>query len=931
MRDRFSQERWQVIGPFLERALDLTGEERAAWLESLRTEDARLATDVETLLEEHRDLDQDGFLEDHVLPRPAEASLAGQVVGAYTLRAQIGQGGMGSVWLAERTDGRFQGVAAVKLLNASLVGRRAEARFRREGSILARLRHPHIAQLTDAGLYASGQPYLVLERVEGERIDSYCDGRSLGIQARVRLFLDVLAAVAYAHANLIVHRDLKPSNVLVTASGQVKLLDFGIAKLLESDVAPTEQTVTALTRDGETLLTPEYAAPEQLTGGAVTTATDVYALGVLLYVLLSGRHPAGASASPAERMKAIVDTEPLRVSDAVATTSTQSGKAPEDTAAQRGASPQHLRRTLRGDLDNIVAKALKKSAAERYASVEALADDLRRYLAYEPVSARPDSLAYRAARFVRRHRAAVALATLAALALIAGVVGTVTQARRATRAAAAAAAQRDFALRQLSRAEAINDLNTFVLYDAAPPGKAVTVDELLTQAERIVDRQQEGTDDHRVELLVSIGRQRQMQEAHEKARQVLTRAYTLAARSPDPAARAEAACALASAISPSGEHQRAEQLIQQGQRELPAEPQFALHRIACLMRGSEVAEDRGDVRAGLERALAGQRILDEAGFASGLLRFRVASRVAEAYRLTGRNREAAAAFEHAFAQLAALGRGETARAGTLLNNWAGALYSLGQTLEAERLFRRAIQIDSPDGALATPSPMLLTNWARALRDLDRLDQATENAERAYDKGRQAGHEVAVNQVLLLRASIYRMRGQLDRSAAMLAEVEPRLARMLPAGHAAFASAALEQALLAQARGDPATALREMDLALAITEKSPQRDFYMSLMRRRHSELALGTGDAAGAAGDAREALRLEMESMPPGTFSSNVGYCQLALGRALQAQGKIEEARAAFTSAAANLEPTLGAGHPASRSARQLASSVSNPGRRSKS
>jgi serine/threonine-protein kinase len=899
MRERFSKERWQVLSPFLERALELSDAERIAWLASLRAEDARLTADLEALLERHRGLQDDGFLEDHVLPRPAQGSLAGQTVGAYTLRSPIGHGGMGTVWLAERSDGRFQGAAAVKLLNASLVGRRAEARFRREGSILARLRHPHIAQLTDAGVSPSGQPYLVLERIDGERIDAWCDGRSLDVRGRIRIFLDVLSAVAYAHANLVVHRDLKPSNVLVTADGQVKLLDFGIAKLLESDVAPTEDTVTTLTRDGESLLTPEYAAPEQLTGGPVTTATDVYALGVLLYVLLAGRHPAGASASPAERMKAIVDTEPVRVSDA---------------------SPPHLRRALRGDLDNIVGKALKKRPEERYPSVEALADDLRRYLAHEPVSARRDSVGYRAARFVRRHRTAVALAALAGAALAAGLLGTVSQARRATREAAAAERQRDFALRQLSRAEAINDLNAFVLYDAAPPGKPVTVDELLAQAERIVERQQEGPDGHRAELLVSIGRQLQMQEAHEKARQVLTRAYELAARSPDAATRAEAACALASVISPAGEHARAEQLIQQGQGELPAEPQYALHRIACFMRGSEVAEDRGDVGAGLDRALAGQRILDEAGFASGLLRFRVGSRVAESYRLAGRNREAAAAFEQAFARLTALGRGETARAGTLLNNWAGALYSLGQTLEAERLFRQAIRIDSPDGAPAASSPMLLTNWARTLRDLDRLDPAAENAERAYDKGRQLGHEVAVNQVLLLRASIYRMRGQLDRAAAMLAEVEPRLARMLPAGHVAFGAFGLERALLAQARGDAAAALREADRALAIALKSPQRASYEPLMRRRRSELALGTGDAAGAAADARAALRIEMESIPPGAFSSDVGYVHLALGRALQAQGKTEEARAAFTSAAANLEPTLGAAHPAARSARSLAS-----------
>ena len=235
------------------------------------------------------------------------------MLGAYRLVSLIGQGGSGSVWLAERCDGRFEGRAAVKLLNVALINRAGEERFRREGTILARLRHPQIAHLVDAGVSRSGQPYLVLEHVDGQAIDRYCDDRTLGIDARVRLFLDVLAAVAHAHANLIVHRDIKPANVLVSVDGAVKLLDFGIAKLIEPggdwEVRATEGS--PLTREVGRSLTPEFAAPEQLAGGAVTTATDIYSLGVLLYVLLSGHHPAGrAVRSPATLIRAIVDTEP---------------------------------------------------------------------------------------------------------------------------------------------------------------------------------------------------------------------------------------------------------------------------------------------------------------------------------------------------------------------------------------------------------------------------------------------------------------------------------------------------------------------------------------------------------------------------------------------------------------------------------------------
>ena len=298
---------------------------------------------------------------------------------------------MGSVWLAERCDGRFEGRAAVKLLNIAVMGRAGEERFRREGNILARLTHPNIARLIDAGVSPTGQPYLVLEHVDGQTIDRYCDEHALGVEARLRLFLDVLEAVAHAHANLIVHRDIKPANVLVSVDGQVKLLDFGIAKLLEDDEAPSDGTRSAdtapLTRDGWAA-TPQYAAPEQVAGGVVTTATDVYALGVLLYVLLTGTHPAGAAAhSPATLMHAIVEVEPRRLSDAVG--QPESPEALASHAARCGTTPARLRRMLRGDLDTIVAKALKKNAAERYASVTALADDIRRFLRHEPISARP--------------------------------------------------------------------------------------------------------------------------------------------------------------------------------------------------------------------------------------------------------------------------------------------------------------------------------------------------------------------------------------------------------------------------------------------------------------------------------------------------------------------------------------------------------------
>ena len=351
-------ERWRRVSPHLDRALDMSDAERGAWLATLRREDPALARDLEALLAEGETLSSEGFLEKSVLSLAEPLSLAGHRIGAFRLVSLIDQGGMGSVWLAERADGRAAERAAVKLLNASLVGRAEEERFRREGSILARLAHPLIARFIDAGVSDFGQPYLVLEHVDGEPIDRYCDARALSIEARLRLFLDVLTAVEHAHAHLIVHRDIKPSNVFVSTGGTVKLLDFGIAKLLDEDPGPGGRR---LTRDSGIALTPAFAAPEQVSRDRpITAATDVYALGTLLFVLLSGRHPLGdAISSPADRIIAIAGKEPAKLSDA--------------------AEPS-LRRRFQGDLDAVLARALKKQPEQRYPSARSFAEELERHL-----------------------------------------------------------------------------------------------------------------------------------------------------------------------------------------------------------------------------------------------------------------------------------------------------------------------------------------------------------------------------------------------------------------------------------------------------------------------------------------------------------------------------------------------------------------------
>jgi serine/threonine-protein kinase len=426
--------RWQALSPWLDELLELPEHDRAVRLAELQRLDAGLASDLAALLARQGALDARGFMAAPALPPPP--GLAGQTLGAYTLERELGRGGMGQVWLARRTDGHYDGQVAIKLLQGGRLRPGDGERFAREGRILARLDQRHIARLIDAGVTADGaQPYLVLEYVDGVPIDHHVQQNRLPLARTLRLMIDAAEAVAHAHARLILHRDLKPSNMLVRADGEIKLLDFGIAKLLDEQGGGAAGELTQ--RAGQAY-TPLYAAPEQLQGEDVTTATDVYALGVLLYELLGGGHPTAAgSDSPLDRMRAAIEVEPRRLSDQVR----RSGAA---DAARRA-------RELRGDIDTIVARALKKRPAERYANAAELAEDLRRTLAHQPIAARPDAWSYRAAKFVRRNRVGVAAAGISLLAIVGGAAVALQEARDARAQRAQAEGLLEFMLGDLRR------------------------------------------------------------------------------------------------------------------------------------------------------------------------------------------------------------------------------------------------------------------------------------------------------------------------------------------------------------------------------------------------------------------------------------------------------------------------------------------------
>jgi serine/threonine protein kinase/tetratricopeptide (TPR) repeat protein len=417
---------WERLNEIFHAALARPAGERSGFLDTACPEDPGLRAEVEQMISAHERAA--GFIEGPAIAHAgtwlddeSPASAAGRPLGPYRIECEIGRGGMGTVYLAQRADGQYEQSVAIKLIKRGMDSDLVLERFRAERQILASLDHPNIARLMDAGTTDDGRPYFVMEYIEGKPIDEYADAHHLTVPERLRLFLQVSAAVAYAHTRLIVHRDIKPVNILVTTEGVPKLLDFGIAKVLRSAADEPTASVT-----GFRLLTPQYASPEQVEGRPATTVSDVYSLGVVLYELLTGRSPyRPRSQAPADVAEAVQTTRPERPSVAVTRSEAagipaprRAGLNPDRAAATGIANTGKLGRLLRRDLDDIVLTALRKEPARRYGSVELLAEDVRRHLDSLPVRARPDGIVYRTGKFLRRNRSSVVAAALAALVAV---------------------------------------------------------------------------------------------------------------------------------------------------------------------------------------------------------------------------------------------------------------------------------------------------------------------------------------------------------------------------------------------------------------------------------------------------------------------------------------------------------------------------------
>ena len=850
---------WPRLSPLLDDALALTAQARAGWLSALAQHDAAAAATLGELLARQAQADAQGFLEGHapgLLLAASRAAEAGMRCGAYRLVAPIGAGGMGVVWRGERADGHFERTVAIKLLHLDLLPQpQAIAQhLQREAAILARLSHPQIAALIDAGVADHGQPYLVLEFVAGRRIDEACDALGLPLAQRLALFVDVLAAVAHAHAHLVVHRDLKPANVLLSNDGRsVKLLDFGIAALL---AGPGD--ATGPVTQGPRALTPRYAAPEQLHGGPITTATDIYALGLLLQSLAAG--------------------------------------APDAAAA-------------RADIDPIVARATAADPAARYATAAALADDIRRHLRGEPVAARPARWRYTAGRFVRRHRAAVAAAVLGGAALVATAAVAVTQAHEAH-------AQRDEALQRQRAAEAVRSFASNMMTLAGADGRPLSAEQVVDHAEALARRLYASQPAVLAELLMMVAAKNTVLQRRPARERNYADAAALAAASGDAPLQALTAC-FAVPMDAADAAPRVSTMA----RALPAEPRFARARHHCHSFAATLAAWDGRLADAQAHAAASEAALSDLDLLRPLLQADLHETRGDVARAGGHLASADAHYAAAlraeteasggrasnlltaqrlnYRQLMHLQIGLPQQAlalsdelQTLLlgmntahdlpaymhSNRGVALMQLGSPAEAEDALRQAVRRGEQTGSLRY-----------------QFGAQARLAELLLDQGRTAEAAPLVQAVVAFNQ---REPGAATQATARLVQARQHLAAGAATAAAAAAAAALDSA------GENAFLL-------------PLRGQAHLL----HAQALLADGRAAASASAARRALAIARQMAGPHAQTLHGAHAGIALARAL-AQQKPGSARQAAGVAAGELAAVLGPAHAETAAARALAASL---------
>jgi hypothetical protein len=890
---------WPELSRLLDEALNLAPADRATWLDRLSVRRAELAPHLQRLLAAHQQAagavdplsgPPSGLIASALAQASGQsqsALQAGQQLGAYRLIQPIGHGGMASVWLAEQTLNVLRRVA-LKLPYADLEDAPAtNARFKQERDFLAGLEHEHVARLYDAGVTERGQPYLAMEWIDGLPITRFADERQLTIAQRLQLFLQVLQAVSYAHARLVIHRDIKPSNILVTPEGQVKLLDFGIARLL-GDGLPDEADAAARA------LTPDSASPEQLAGQPLGTASDVYSLGVLLYELMTGQRPY----SLASRAKAI-DTAALHATLLAITLVEPSTAAIDDAAAAaRGTRPRRLRRALAGDLDAIVGMALMKQPAQRYPSVDAMAQDLQRHVDCLPVGARHGGPGYRASRFVMRHRIPVAAAAAIAAALISGATLASLQAREAHRQATQAQAE----------AHSLGALGNFMLGTfsrlAADPALArngahgAMASALKTEVEK-AEAENQGDAKSLGEIYGNLAAMFNFLDDFEQSQKFALKELQQMRLAVEPAEKiAEAERQIALAYSRQGQYDEALAHLAAGRQTLANDPDAGARILrARLFRATGRAlESMGESEQALDAQESALREL-RPDLRTQLYYATTLTESARSLTLLGQSALALQRLNEARSLFAAMPQVQESDRGDL--EWAQAFVfqSLGQHASAEAAWRKTAALYAKQfGTDSANAAGIDTYLASALSEQGRYADARNLIAHAVGVLLQPGKSQSPN--LIERAVQVQARIQLqsgDLSAAQIAVDE--LAAHSRVSAASQFGRALLQARLASARGlhGPARAALAQARALAVDAWPPHH--------RNHLGVALAAAEIELAAGQP-EAVRELLRGWPlPETDSAD---WTLLLAADLRAQadaaaGQVDAALAWYQSPTARL------------------------------
>lgn len=876
--------RWQRVRELFEQACELDPAERSAYLSKTCADEPDLQAEVESILAGSEA--SPTFLDTPAVQAFPELSggteappIAGRRVGAYELVRLIASGGMGSVYLATRADRQYEKRVAIKLIKRHIVTPETLERFRLERQTLAGLQHPNIAALLDGGVTDDGLPYLVMEYIDGVPIDRYCDEHRLTVDERLELFRTVCSAVADAHRNLIVHRDLKPGNILVTTSGVPKLVDFGIAKALDPAGATRTANVTAT---AERIMTPEYASPEQIRGKPITTAGDVYSLGVVLYELLTGHRPyRPKSRMPHEIERAVCEDEPVKPSTVVrrppaAADDDQPHRTAPSTQAicdARRLSPDGLRRRLAGDLDAIVLKAMRKEPDRRYASVERLAEDIRRHRVGLPVTARSDTFRYRATRFIRRHRVPVAAAVAVVAALLAGIVATTRESRIANQA-------RVVAQKQTRKAQRVNAFLNSMLASAQPAekGKDVTVREILDNAAREIDTGLRDEPEVEADVRMTLGTTYRELGYLDQAETHLTAALEIRHRlfgDPHPSV-AETLNAQGLLAKTMGRYDQAERL----------------YRRALDMRRSLLGEDHADVAETMNNLGVLLKRKGQWDKAAELHRAALGIR----RRLFGpRHRDVA----------------------TSMTNLAAVLKHQARYDEAEQLYQEALDIFRDVlGADHYRVAVCQNNLALLLREIGAYARAEPLLRDALAIRRQVfGDEhVAVSTGLKNLALVLTDLGETGEAETLLREALRIDRKLRGPDHPSLANTLNNLAEVLLSRGGLREAEALCTEALSIRRKTlPDDHPRMAGALHVLGRIRVGMNDAAGAEPLLRNALSIYERRLPAG--HSKTAGVRIDLGACLLTLGRYSEAENEMLAGYASIVEAQGTNHPPVRSA----------------